>query len=109
MSRTHGSFRRMRSAPSRRISRRRPSGWSGGGARSAAHGEVSANAGPALSGNHVAVLCARRGVRRRLRSPGPLRQGVGAQARRSVMSLDYVVGLIVTVSLLVYLTYALLK
>ena len=46
----------------------------------------------------VAFFAARRRLRRRVRAAG-----VGA------MTLDYVVGLIVTVGLLVYLTYALLR
>ena len=46
----------------------------------------------------IRVLRDRRGLRRRLRSAGV-----------TPMTLDYIVGLLVTVGLLVYLTYALLR
>src|SRR5258708_36763434 len=55
--------------------------------------------GPGLRRCRDSVLCHCGRVRRRLRSA----------RRESLMTLDYIVGLIVTLGLLVYLTYAFLK
>ena len=42
-------------------------------------------------------------------SPEGLRYECGQSVSRLVMTLDYAIGLVVTVGLLVYLTYALLR
>jgi len=55
--------------------------------------------GSALHRHHDSVLRSGRGLRRRLRSA----------ERGRLMTVDHIVGLIVTLGLLVYLTYALLK
>ena len=59
-------------------------------------GDVHARS--AVHRHHARVFRARHRLRRRVRAPGVTQ-----------MTLDYVVGLIVTAGLLVYLTYALLR